>query len=425
MTTWGFPVGPDDAAGRSRPRRRGQGRPRDARGVRRAARSRVSTWRRWSRTGAWAARTGAGSSCYRGGKKAGVDPTAYRRRWASPPARRRPDAGAARGAARVRHAERGGARPRGGSGALAARRRRRRALRHRVSRRSAVAHSVHWTRWAPARRSRRWSVSPPLHGDRFLPAAALVEQAAPRRPLLPCTTGRHSHAAQHLPLPQRTADASSRSFAATALARRLASRFVAGETLDTAVGRGARAERPRHRAPASTSWARASRTADEARASRRRWSSRSLERIAAEKLDCNVSVKLTPDGPRPGSGAVRGEHARASWTAGGDLGISVRIDMESSAHTQRTLDLFEKELLPGVRRPGGHRDPVVPAAQRGGHRPPDRRAGAGAAVQGRVPGAGRGGVPRQGGRGPQLRGADRAAARARAPSPRSRRTIRR
>jgi proline dehydrogenase len=76
-----------------------------------------------------------------------------------------------------------------------------------------------------------------------------------------------------------------------------------------------------------------------------------LERIAAERLDANLSIKLTQlgfdvDAERFAANLDRiFERARA-------LGIFVRVDMEGSAHTQRTLDLFEQRLHPA------HRDGV-------------------------------------------------------------------
>jgi proline dehydrogenase len=128
-----------------------------------------------------------------------------------------------------------------------------------------------------------------------------------------------------------------------ALARRLASRFVAGETMDTAVvavrelnGRGISASLDLLGESVTS--------AAEARAS----AGTVIElfrRIAAERLDCNVSVKLTQLGldldPALCATNVRGILDQAR-----EAGIPLRIDMESSAHTQRTLDLFEKELLP-------------------------------------------------------------------------------
>ena len=127
------------------------------------------------------------------------------------------------------------------------------------------------------------------------------------------------------------------------LARRFASRFVAGETLDTAVsavrelnGRGISAsldvlgESVTSVAEARSSAAMVVET---------------QERIAAEQLDCNVSVKLTQMGLDLDSGLCA-ENMRSILGRGRDLGMFVRIDMESSAHTQRTLDLFEREFLP-------------------------------------------------------------------------------
>ncbi len=66
-----------------------------------------------------------------------------------------------------------------------------------------------------------------------------------------------------------------------------------------------------------------------------------LEAIAREKLDCNISVKLT------GMGLDLGEelalsNLRRVLSAARELDNFVRIDMEGSAYTKRTIDLFEK-----------------------------------------------------------------------------------
>jgi len=127
------------------------------------------------------------------------------------------------------------------------------------------------------------------------------------------------------------------------LARRLASRFVAGETLDSAAA--AVRELNAKGISASLDLLGESVTkADEARACAASVVE-ILERIAADKLDCNVSVKLTQLGLDLDR-ALCVENVRRIVDRGRDLGISVRIDMESSAHTQRTLDLFEQDLLP-------------------------------------------------------------------------------
>ncbi len=127
------------------------------------------------------------------------------------------------------------------------------------------------------------------------------------------------------------------------LARRLASRFVAGETLDSAVA-AVRELNVRGIAASLDLLGESVTQADEARSSTATVV-QTLERIAAEKLDCNVSVKLTQMGFDLDRGLCV-ENMRRILDRGRDLGIAVRIDMESSEHTQRTLDLFEKDLLP-------------------------------------------------------------------------------
>lgn len=126
------------------------------------------------------------------------------------------------------------------------------------------------------------------------------------------------------------------------LARRLASRFVAGETLDSAAA-AVRELNGRGIAASLDLLGESVTTADEARASAATIV-QILERIAADRLDCNVSVKLTQLGLDLDRGLCL-ENLRRIVERGRDLGISVRIDMESSAHTQRTLDLFERDLL--------------------------------------------------------------------------------
>jgi proline dehydrogenase len=69
-----------------------------------------------------------------------------------------------------------------------------------------------------------------------------------------------------------------------------------------------------------------------------------LRAIRDEKLDGNVSLKLSAFGIRVDPGACR-ELLRRVLTEARDLGIFVRIDMEDSSLTQTTLDLF-RELRP-------------------------------------------------------------------------------
>lgn len=127
------------------------------------------------------------------------------------------------------------------------------------------------------------------------------------------------------------------------LARKLASRFVAGETLDTA----AQAVKDLNAARISASLdllGESVTTEVEARAAADT-AIQILERIAADRLDANVSMKLTQLGLDldPASCAA---NARRVLERARSLEIFVRIDMESSAYTQRTLDLVERELFP-------------------------------------------------------------------------------
>ncbi len=70
-----------------------------------------------------------------------------------------------------------------------------------------------------------------------------------------------------------------------------------------------------------------------------------LDCIAAEKLQANLSIKLTQLGFDLDAQAFAA-NIRRIFDRAKALGIFVRVDMEGSAHTQRTLDLFEKDLLP-------------------------------------------------------------------------------
>ena len=64
-----------------------------------------------------------------------------------------------------------------------------------------------------------------------------------------------------------------------------------------------------------------------------------LDRIAAEKLDANVSLKLTAMGQDIDEDFLRENLARVLDRAA-HHDIFVRFDMESSAYTQRTIDFF-------------------------------------------------------------------------------------
>lgn len=127
------------------------------------------------------------------------------------------------------------------------------------------------------------------------------------------------------------------------LAKRAASRFVAGETLDSAVA--AVRDLNAKGITATLDLLGESVTNDgEARAAVAGAIS-ILDRIAADKLQANLSVKLTQLGFDLDP-ALFGEHICRILDRGTALGIFVRIDMEGTAHTERTLNLFERELYP-------------------------------------------------------------------------------
>jgi proline dehydrogenase len=127
------------------------------------------------------------------------------------------------------------------------------------------------------------------------------------------------------------------------LAKRFASRFVAGETIDEALAavtalnaRGIRASLDLLGESVTN--------ADEARATGREYVDL-LERIQARGLDANVSVKLTAMGQDIDEALCVDTIGRVLQTAKG-FGNFVRLDMESSAYTQKTLDLFYGRLYP-------------------------------------------------------------------------------
>ena len=127
------------------------------------------------------------------------------------------------------------------------------------------------------------------------------------------------------------------------LASRVASRFVAGDTLDTAVAAVRRLGASGITATLDMLGESVSTDAEAEAAVAGALSI--LERIAAEKLTANLSVKLTQLGFDLDA-ARFSQNIRRILDRAKQLGIFVRIDMEGSEHTQRTLDLFEKELHP-------------------------------------------------------------------------------
>jgi proline dehydrogenase len=127
-------------------------------------------------------------------------------------------------------------------------------------------------------------------------------------------------------------------FTRTRLGRRVALRFVAGETLDEAV----EAARRSNDAGMTVSMDHLGEHVTDRRAAE---SARDdylacLDRIAAEGLDANISIKLTQLGMGLDDElCARSLDALASRAA--ELSLTVTIDMEESAHTAVTLDLYE------------------------------------------------------------------------------------
>lgn len=129
-------------------------------------------------------------------------------------------------------------------------------------------------------------------------------------------------------------------------ARQIASRFVAGETVTTAIEAVARLND--QGIAASLDLLGESVTSEaEARDTGRQYLE-ILDRIAARKLNANVSVKLTALG-QDISDDLCVEVVREVLTRAKQYDSFVRLDMESSAYTDRTLDTFEQRLYPDFR----------------------------------------------------------------------------
>ena len=118
-------------------------------------------------------------------------------------------------------------------------------------------------------------------------------------------------------------------------------RFIAGSTLDEAVGNARRlnGEGIRltmdHLGEAVTSEAEAEAAAQEYHVL--------LGRIAKEKLDSTVSIKLTQVGLALDAGKCR-ERVRALVERSVQVGSSVEIDMEDTPYTDVTLDIYREML---------------------------------------------------------------------------------
>jgi proline dehydrogenase len=127
------------------------------------------------------------------------------------------------------------------------------------------------------------------------------------------------------------------------LAKSFAGRFVAGETLDTALAAVARLNARGITASLDLLGESVHNEAEAQRAGEAYIAM--LDRIHERKADANVSVKLTAMGLDISEDlCVVILHTILQRAR--DYGSFVRIDMESSEFTQRTLDLFEQRLYP-------------------------------------------------------------------------------
>jgi len=131
------------------------------------------------------------------------------------------------------------------------------------------------------------------------------------------------------------------------LAKKFAGRFVAGETLDTAIA-AVRALNAKKITASLDLLGESVTNEAEARSASAEYLAM-LDRIHAEKLDANVSVKLTQMGLDLSESLcveiMRGILGRAK-----QYGTFVRLDMEASNYTERTLKMFESQLYPGFEK---------------------------------------------------------------------------
>jgi len=123
----------------------------------------------------------------------------------------------------------------------------------------------------------------------------------------------------------------------------MASRFVAGETIDEAIP-AVRALNARGITASLDLLGESVNHEEEARTTARSYLE-ILDRIKAEKLDANVSLKLTAMGLDV-SEDLCVANVQAVLDRARDYDSFVRLDMESSEYTERTLHMFEHRLYP-------------------------------------------------------------------------------
>lgn len=130
------------------------------------------------------------------------------------------------------------------------------------------------------------------------------------------------------------------------VAKSFANRFVAGETVDTALAAVARLN-ARGITASLDLLGESVHNEAEARAAGESYVTM-LDRIHEQKADANVSVKLTAMGLDVSEDLCVSIMQKILQRAR-EYQTFVRIDMESSEYTQRTLDLFEQRLYPAYR----------------------------------------------------------------------------
>src|SRR3954467_9786644 len=130
------------------------------------------------------------------------------------------------------------------------------------------------------------------------------------------------------------------------VAKSFANRFVAGETLETALAAVSRLNLRGITASLDLLGESVHNEA-EARAAGQAYVNM-LDRIYERRLDANVSVKLTAMGLDISEDLCVATMHKILQRAR-EYRSFVRIDMESSEYTQRTLDLFEQRLYPSYR----------------------------------------------------------------------------
>jgi proline dehydrogenase len=121
--------------------------------------------------------------------------------------------------------------------------------------------------------------------------------------------------------------------------RRAVRRFMPGETIDEAIA----AARPLQAAGIGTLYTHLGEnltTLDEAEAVAHHYV-RLLDRISAAGIDGEISVKLTQLGLDLDAEACLG-HLQALAGRAADVGSYLWIDMEGSAYTERTIELYER-----------------------------------------------------------------------------------